>query len=77
MYEQLAKIHDFSLPFIWRGNEDKPFYRAHYASVSQQHLLRKQPFGGNALRNSQDCHNLLSVQEKFDRAFVSGIVKEQ
>ncbi|OKY74261.1 MAG: hypothetical protein BM485_14660 [Desulfobulbaceae bacterium DB1] len=54
---------DFSLRIIWRGNEDKPFYRAHYASQSLSDTLKDQPFWGNGVISVEEFGRVMRIIE--------------
>ncbi len=64
MYDELKKTTDFSVRITWQGNEDKPFYRAHFAAASQQHLFRHRPFWGEAVISGEEYIALVNVLER-------------
>lgn len=64
MYDSLKRNTDFSIRIIWKGNEDKPFYRAHFVSESQNYRLSQEPFWANAIISTEEYLKLLGVLEE-------------
>lgn len=63
MHAQLKNSPDFSMRIIWRGHEDKPFYRAHLVSASRRHRLKDKPFWGNAVISAAEYDRILALLE--------------
>ncbi|MFH1217125.1 MAG: hypothetical protein V1706_11555 [Pseudomonadota bacterium] len=60
----LREKEDFSLRIIWRGNEDKPFYRAHFVSKSLSDTLDDRPFWGNGVLEAEEFAQVVKIVDE-------------
>lgn len=51
------------MSIVWKGNEDKPFYRAEFVSESWRHKTVDKPFWGSAVLTVREYRQLVGVIE--------------
>ncbi len=65
---------DFRVRIIWRGNEDKPFYRAHFVSETLRDTLEERPFWGNRVIAAAEFTRLTAIIEESGLPRQSGLI---